>query len=78
MTEENAKDYSDRELPPQRNQAESNLITGETFLKDARQIDQSIEEMNNVEKTVGQLKQPYNDNEMASKPENEPLAKSNP
>ena len=48
----------------------SNLITGETFLKDARQIDQSIEDMRVVSDTVAGLTKPYNDDEMAIQPEN--------
>ena len=44
---------------------DSNMITGETFLKDARQIDQSIEEMNMVSQTVSGLQKPFNDDEMA-------------
>ena len=42
------------------------MITGETFLKDARQIDQSIQDMNEMTKTVTGLEKAYNDDEVAS------------
>lgn len=37
------------------------IITGETFLKDARQIDSTIEEMQKIGNMVTGLYKPYND-----------------
>lgn len=48
----------------------SNMVTGETFLKDARLIDSSIDKTSAVARHVKSLKKPYNDNEVARLPEN--------
>ena len=48
----------------------NNLITGETFLKDARVMDSSINQMHAMKDTVKQLGRPYNDDEMGQQPEN--------
>lgn len=51
-------------------QNRENCITGETFLKDARQVDQSIENMQAIANSVNLLEKPYNDNEESLKPAN--------